>query len=74
MTTKQDNGETLWHGSDEKAAVARAKRFGGQVVYSIAPGTENVQVAKPGDWGYYSEGGGHSQMIRNWERLVWVQE
>ena len=66
-------GETKYHGEDRAKAIARAKRLGGQAVKSIKPGVPDVRNAQADDWGYYSEGPEHTQMIRTWETLVWPE-
>lgn len=66
-----NQGEMKYHDQDKAAAIARAKELGGQAIRSIKPGVSDVRKARQDDWGYYSEGPGHSQMIRTWETLVW---
>ena len=59
--------EAKFHGSDQAAAIERAKKLDCMVIWSIAPGTESVQKATAADWGYWSD----NSMIRNWERVIY---
>ena len=61
--------ETVFHGEDKAAAIARAKRINGYAFHSKGPIPEGQTETDL--WGYWSDPSG---FIRSWESQVWPEE
>lgn len=67
-----DRQSVIYHGTNKRAAIARAKRIDGYVILARGPDIVGNKIAMPSEErGYWSDPSG---LCRNDEQIVWPEQ